>query len=534
MKIQRTLTDHAHEEAQWKGGPLAEVEEVYRKSTDQRFKPVEFSHLVETVLNSRILFIGDYHTLRESQKTPLRIANQLLETNRSIIFCTEAFYIDDQPLLNSWLAEEIDDHELLNQTEWNSKWGFPWRNFGMQMQFFKDRSIPIMALNSHENIVGSSFAARDRIAAMRLVEVLRENPDDLLIVSFGDLHMAHDHLPGEVQRVLKSLGEESVPFTILFQNVDTIYWKLAEMKLEQTVSTVQLKDGNFCFMGTTPLVKIQSALNWYSNELELEESLGLDLPPTISSSVMHDQIWLIIETLCEFLEVPSDEFQDFSVYTSRNLDLLDHLTGDRKLTPEEVQKIQGQFEVEESCYLPRSRIIFLGNLSTRHAAEEASHHINFVLSGLFREEIPANDNFYETTIRECLGYFGSKVVDHNRKPLGNEEIDRVIEDLESGYSHPFHAETMESLLATRRFLSSLSSGQIPKAKDIIPQDSNQDVISGVAHLIGYLLGEWIYNALVEGEIDRSEVRELFSDPMAGSGSGMRLFEYWIEKVSQQP
>ena len=46
-----------------------------------------------------------------------------------------------------------------------------------------------------------------------------------------------------------------------------------ESGLEQTVSTVRLDDGNFCFLGTTPLVKIQSALNWYSNESELEESI---------------------------------------------------------------------------------------------------------------------------------------------------------------------------------------------------------------------------------------------------------------------
>ena len=46
----------------------------------------------------------------------------------------------------------------------------------MQMQYFRDRDIPIVALNSHEKIVGKSFAARDRIAAMRIVEVLAGAP----------------------------------------------------------------------------------------------------------------------------------------------------------------------------------------------------------------------------------------------------------------------------------------------------------------------------------------------------------------------
>ena len=474
--------------------------------------------------------MGDYHTLRESQKTPLRLASHLLTENRKLIFCTEAFHIDDQPHLEEWFTKKVDDNELLKKTDWNSKWGFPWRNFGMQMQYFRDRDIPIVALNSHEKIVGKSFAARDRIAAMRIVEVLREHPEATLIVSFGDLHMAPEHLPREVELVLKSLGREPATSTILYQNVDQIYWQLAESGLEQTVSTVRLDDGNFCFLGTTPLVKIQSALNWYSNESELEESIGLESPPTISSSVMNDQIWLIIETICEFLEVSPDQFQDFSVYTSRNLDLLDHLSGERKLTPEEIEVVQQQYEREESCYLPRQRIIFLGNLSMRHAAEEASHHINFVMCGDSLKDSSPNDLFYEITIRECLGFLGTKVMDHNRKPLGSSEIRRVLEDLDSGLTHPFHAETRESLLATQRFLD---QGNSSESTAFLPKGASEEVVSGTGHLIGYLLGNWIYEALMSGKLSRGEVRELFSESLAASGSGERLFDHWLSKVADQ-
>ncbi|NCF55302.1 MAG: hypothetical protein GWP41_03440 [Planctomycetia bacterium] len=533
LRIQKELAENSRQEISWNSGSIKDIESVYQKSTHQPFEPAEFTELVQAALESRIIFIGDYHTLRESQKTPLRLANRLLTKNKELVFCTEAFHIDDQPHLQRWLEDEIDDNALLKETDWKSKWGFPWRNFGMQLQYFKDRSIPIVALNSHEKIVGDSFAARDRIAAMRLVEILKEHPNAILIVSFGDLHMAPDHLPSEVSNVLASLGHQAVQQTILFQNVDEIYWELAQQELEQTVSLVRLEDGNFCFLGTTPLVKVQSALNWYSNELELEESLGLEQPPTISSSVMNDQIWLIIETLCEFLEIAPEGFQDFSVYTSRNLGLLDDLTGTRKLTEAEINRIQEQYEREESCYLPRPRIIFLGNLSMRHAAEEASHHINFVLCKDTSSPKSPIENFYETTIRECLGYLGTKIVDHNRRPLGLKEIDRILEDLEEGYSHPFHDETRESLLATRRFLKLLSSEKVPSAMDFLPSETNAEIISGSAHLIGYLLGDGIYNGLMEGRISRSEVCQLFSESLAKPNSGSQLFEAWILRAKPQ-
>jgi hypothetical protein len=533
LRIQRDLAESAKQEIGWNSGDLAEIESIYHKSTSLPFKPASFEDLIDSALNSNLVFIGDYHTLRESQKTPLRVAGRLLSRNRSLVFCTEAFHIDDQPFIERWQKQEIDDSELLEKTDWNSKWGFPWRNFGMQMHYFRERDIPIIALNSHEKIVGTSFAARDRIAAMRLVEVLREHPESTLLVSFGDLHMAPDHLPREVDLVLKSTGRETVPSTILHQNVDHIYWELAQSGLEQSVSTVRLEDGSYCFMGTTPLVKIQSALNWYSNESELEESIGLDLPPTISSSVMNDQIWLIIETLCEFLEVPAEQFQDFSVYTSRNLDLIDHLSGDRKLTESEIRIVQEQYEREESCYLPRPRLIFLGNLSMRHAAEEASHHINFVMCGDSHDSTSPADHFYEVTIRESLGFLGTKVMDHNRKPLGEAEIRRVLEDLDSGLTHPFHAETRESLLATQRFIESVKRGQKPDSSVILPADANEEVISGTAHLIGYLLGNWIYSALMAGKLSRGQIRSLFSESLSEPESGARLFDQWLDRVSDQ-
>lgn len=166
----------------------------------------------------------------------------------------------------------------------------------------------------------------------------------------------------------------------------------------------------------------------------------------------------------------------------------------------------------------------------RHAAEEASHHINFVMCGDTLKDSSPTDLFYEITIRECLGFLGTKVMDHNRKPLGSSEIQRVLEDLDSGLTHPFHAETRESLLATQRFLDQEKSGE---SKLFLPKDASEEVVSGTAHLIGYLLGNWIYEALMSGKLSRKEVRGLFSESLADSGSGERLFCHWLRKVADQ-
>ena len=123
-------------------------------------------------------------------------------------------------------------------------------------------------------------------------------------------------------------------------------------------------------INTTPMVKHQSYLNWQLNEEELEESSGVRNLPSISSTIMSDQVWMMIETICGYLDLPTKGLDGFTVHTGRNLDLLDRLKSTHSLGPEQMELVNTQLAREESCYLPDAQVIVLGNLSIRHAAED--------------------------------------------------------------------------------------------------------------------------------------------------------------------
>ena len=50
------------------------------------------------------------------------------------------------------------------------------------------------------------------------------NPGKLIYVVDGDLHVAPNHLPGDVEHLLKQLDEVGKIF-IVFQNAENLYWK---------------------------------------------------------------------------------------------------------------------------------------------------------------------------------------------------------------------------------------------------------------------------------------------------------------------
>ncbi|MDE0959253.1 MAG: ChaN family lipoprotein [Planctomycetota bacterium] len=520
MTLQRNLSDQTRREIDESiidpSGALSRWRKVYEKATEGQLTPISIDHLAEQIVDFDVVHFGDYHTLRESQKGPLRVIEKWIQQGNKVVLATEAFHIDAQPLLDRWCLREIDDEQLLRESDWENRWGFPWRNYSVQMEFFREAGLPIVALNSEPEVVGNSFAARENIAAMRILEVLREFPDATLAVIFGDLHVAPEHLPRKISELAKRTGFTVPRQTTVFQNLDRIYWQLAKTGLEQTVTAVRIGNDRYCMINTTPLVKHQSYLNWQLNEVELEESSGFRNLPSISSTIMSDQVWMMIETICGYLELSTAGLDGFTVHTGRNLDLLDRLRDAHSLGAEQMELVNTQLSREESCYLPDSQVIVLGNLSSRHAAEEAAHHINSVRCNETGTASDSLQHFYEIAIREAIGYIGTKIIDHKRTCLDVKELESLANELSGHSLDSLLTATLQTVRDSLRHIETeqtwLEGDGGNKTPNELPR-RDQDIRIGTAHLIGYRLGEKIYNCLVTGKIKRSKVRELFETPL---------------------
>ncbi|MGE4618746.1 MAG: ChaN family lipoprotein [Planctomycetota bacterium] len=536
LQLQRSLADEARQQIEDSiedtSGSLTKWRKNYLDATKGSNKPVSITKIAEHASTCSVIHFGDYHTLRESQKGPLRVIEKLLEMGHKLILCTEAIHIDSQTSLDRWQRREIDDETLLRESNWDQNWGFPWRNYALQLNFFRERNLPIIALNSEPNVVGNSFSAREQIAAMRITETLSEHEGAILAVIFGDLHVAPAHLPSRVQRLAEKSNRTPPGQCTIFQNIDHVYWELAESGQEQDVHAVEIAEDRFCMLNTTPLVKFQSYLNWQFNEEELEESSGIQNLPSISSSIMTDQIWMIIETIREYLGISAAGLDEFTVHTGRDLNLTDRLQKNQQLNKNEMALIKSQLEKEESCYLPRKRIIVLGNLSIRHAAEEATHHMNFILCKDNEVAKDPVDRFYETALREAIGYLGTKIIDHKRTCLNLHELDSFAEKLRDRKLDPVMTATRQTVKDSIQHIRTEvdwlnGKGDRPGADTIATRDS--DIIAGTTHAIGYRLGEKIYNCLVAGKIKTEQIKELFQTSLQGAGQSPEIWFEWAQR-----
>ena len=535
IEAQRRLVAEAKDEIFEALGPMSpELRRYYNEyqaTLPGEGAPIDPDEIVAAACEARVIHFGDYHTLRESQKAPLRILERVRRTDRPILLATEVIRVEHQEFLEQYLAGDLDETEFLTAIQYEETWGFSWRNYRLQFEFAREREIPMLALNSDPQVSKDRLIFRDSFAAMRILEAHEANPEALIAVLFGDLHVAPAHLPRHLGEMAKRKGVPELRQVVVFQNSEAVYWKLAEARLEQSTHAVRVAEDVFCLVNSTPLVKFQSYLNWELNQEELEESVGFE-EPRISSNVMTEQVHEIVRTICRYLEIPDEAFEDFTVHTNRDLDFLDRLEEKGEIEAGDLEEFRAQVEQDESFFLVDGKLIYLGNLSIDHAAEEATHYINTKLAGHVRNPPDRVFDFYYRTLKEAIGFLGSKIIHHKRSCYHRPEFEQIIAetyrrrlDDRMQQIRQVSRDVVAHLDYEDRWLRGEVSGY-PRFRSIYRRDLPVHI--GTTHSLGYILGDHIHQALMEGRIRRAEVRLLFEECFEEDGRPQEVYFDWVE------
>jgi len=255
-QIRRVLLQELKEEVKFHIGTItAALRRYYRHYVDEFtgwWRSSSKAELIREVRKARIVMVGDYHTLRQSQRTMLRILRELVPGQRQVRLCLEMFHSAHQERLDRFLAGRIGFTEFLRAVRYDATWGFPWEGYGEILEFARQHSIPVHGLNLGAGGDGVGIRERDRHAARLIAGLAVSFPEDLVYVIFGDLHLASGHLPLQTVRALKRSGAGKVQPLVVFQNSETIFWRLHRRRLQHRVDVVRLAGNRFCVNSTPP------------------------------------------------------------------------------------------------------------------------------------------------------------------------------------------------------------------------------------------------------------------------------------------
>jgi len=492
-------------------------EKNYLKHVRNYRQPASVLELKIALDDAQWVYMGDYHTNRQSQRALLRILKLLITRTDHFIICLEFLQRKHQPQVEKFIRGRISEKTFLKHINIRKHFHFDlWENFAPIFDFAKYYQLEVCGLESAP--YGAGLKRRDVAMAKTLAEIADVNPGQKMLIFVGDLHIAPENLPAQVA---KAVGEyyDSDEELFVYQNSETIYWKLAEAHLEDKVDVVRIDEKSFCLINTPPIVWQQSYLNWLENE---EGEIDYQDPK-------HSFLDLA-KSIAKFLGLKLPKARDeVEVFTCGDLSFLERIKEDPDFDTEERRKIKKQVQFSESYYIPRRKWVYLANVSLNHAAEEAAHFTRHLVAG---DEFPRNheDAFYANVLHEAMGFFGSKIINPKRKCLRVKDYGSMMEYFKKAKVPPNRTLDLQVALSVLGLKKREKKGK-PLAD---PEEmwKQHDLFFGVSHALGYMLGELLYHGLVQGKFSKKEACHLFKDPFSEEGAPFAHYLALVEKLAR--
>ncbi|MGH9501523.1 MAG: ChaN family lipoprotein [Terriglobales bacterium] len=468
----------------------------YLRDFSQAFRSYESvidrQQLQASVHAGDIVLVGDYHALPSAQ----HFAASLLEGraqpgDRPVVLGLETVFSRDQHILDEWWRREIDAEELQQRIRFDLDWGYDWPPFYELLVTARDHAEAIYGLDCMPREDLRKIGARDRHAAHKLAEIRERHPQAVIMVLFGESHLAPGHLPRVLREKLP--GERVV--TVL-QNVDPLYWRAAGERQER-VEAVRVNRDVVCVFNSTPLEKYENYRLHLSRWGRTEEE-GPDVAPTIYN---------LIDSLLRFLDI--DRYSSHNgtqpkflvdlmpeIYCHASAGRLRQQLSRHHASEEETEAMVRHVEERGSVYLPQVNGFYVHEFKMMYAAEEAARFLHHACRGL-----PARakgntttsggpGHFYARTIEYALGYFGSRVL------------------------YPARAAAED--------------GQTRELPHAVPASEPRTEAS--SRLLGYMLGDAFYEAYLKGRVTRALLRRWFLVHLDEPGKAKETYRDMAAKV----
>jgi uncharacterized iron-regulated protein len=145
----RVLAIEAPSEAAYRAA-LERLEEppVLAIHSAKERRTISFGELIDRLQEADLVCIGEQHDSEPCHRVQLQIIKALHARDRRLGVGLEMFQRPFQCALDNYAAGEIGEDEMLKQTEYAKRWGYPWLLYQPIVDFCKRNDVPLAALNA--------------------------------------------------------------------------------------------------------------------------------------------------------------------------------------------------------------------------------------------------------------------------------------------------------------------------------------------------------------------------------------------------
>lgn len=134
---------------------------TYAKSTSmllqQEQQQLTQQQILQELVKANVVYLGETHNRAADHQAQLEILQALYQqksqqangtTAPHIAIAMEMFQCPYQGVIDQYLAGKITEAQLVEQTEYDQRWGFLWEYYAPLLRFAKMHQLPVLALNT--------------------------------------------------------------------------------------------------------------------------------------------------------------------------------------------------------------------------------------------------------------------------------------------------------------------------------------------------------------------------------------------------
>src|SRR6185312_11827477 len=354
------------------------------------------------------LLVSDFHALDACQFFLCELLEELSAIQqRPLVLLLEAVFTRDQHILDEWQRQEISDGELRQRLHFETEWGYEWEPFLHTLKIARGLNIPIYGADCPPRGNIRRIGQRDGHAADTVARVRKEHANALVLVMFGESHLAPTHLPRELRLRFPSDCTRTV-----LQNIDELYFRAAG-ELSERVAAVQVDADTAAVFNATPVEK------WHSYRLCIsrwrdESRRAPDFTPLI-----YD----LIDALLAFLHIDRYADEDSGsryfvdcypeVANLCSIARAESLLCPKTLPPARRDEVMAKLLDTGSCYIPELNLMIAHRLRMRTATSDAASFVHHACRDFEEAGSPGlltEDTLYASALEHALVHVGAQVL----------------------------------------------------------------------------------------------------------------------------
>ena len=108
--------------------------------------------LMSKLGTARLLYVGETHSAYADHLLQLEVLKGMASNPDGLALGVEWFQARFQPVLDRYLAGDIDEAKMLRQTEYFQRWRYDYRLYRPIIRYAREQGIPIIALNASQEL----------------------------------------------------------------------------------------------------------------------------------------------------------------------------------------------------------------------------------------------------------------------------------------------------------------------------------------------------------------------------------------------